>query len=75
MDVFGLWGKQKEKQKLPKAEHLRVGQFLFNAIYDFSPKMANLVRNTSNDPYYADSIKDVRFGNCLRFLHENWHRT
>lgn len=36
--------------------HLRLGQCLFNLLYDEHPDLANSVRNTENDPFYNDEI-------------------
>lgn len=40
--------------------HLRIGQILFNNLYESNPELANSVRGTSADPFYASDINDKR---------------
>lgn len=39
----------------------RLGQAYFNALLMIYPEIAELVRGTDADPFYADSVKDPRF--------------
>jgi len=40
--------------------HLRIGQCLFNILHEQNPELANFVRGTINDPFYASVYTDTR---------------
>lgn len=40
--------------------HIRIGQALFNVLYENYPELADLVRNTDADPFNANSYSDLR---------------
>jgi len=51
---------------------LRIGQVLFNALYVVRPDLAEEIRATILDPFFADSWEDERIKNFLVFVENNW---
>lgn len=47
--------------------HQRWGQFLFNALHDYDPSLANEIRGTENDPFYVDHVYEF-----CRYVSNNW---
>ena len=45
-----------------------VGQCYFNALEEINPEVANALRGTEADTFYASSLKDKRMENFLKFL-------
>lgn len=54
-----------------KKPDIRVGQYLFNYLYQINPDLADLIRGTENDPFYLDN--DDRISKFWKFVEENWH--
>jgi hypothetical protein len=38
----------------------RLGQLLFNSLYEVKPRLANLIRGTRYDPYYWSMLRDKK---------------
>jgi len=56
---------QKEKPR-----NWRYGQFLFNTLYDMYPEVANEIRGTDKDPFYADKATDERVQKFFKYLYK-----
>ena len=50
---------------------LRVGQAMFNHLYDVDPEFADSLRGSDIDPFYADDYEDERVQGFLRAIAEN----
>lgn len=52
----------------------RLGQAMFNHLFEIRPKLANAVRGTDNDPFYSASTYEHRLMTNFRcFISENWY--
>ena len=51
-----------------KSGNQRLGQYLFNFLYDHNPVLADAIRATDNDPFY----EDTKIGAFAAYLKENW---
>jgi len=40
--------------------YLRIGQAMFNILYDKNPILADSLRGTDKDPFHARSLSDLR---------------
>ena len=49
----------------------RWGQALFNSYHEIAPDLANQIRGTDKDPFYASGKKDESVFKFFEFLHEN----
>jgi phage tail tape-measure protein len=47
----------------------RLGQAYFNVLYAAEPELADMVRATDADPFYADSLKDERVEKFFDEIH------
>lgn len=50
----------------------RYGQALFNHLEEVRPDLANKVRTTVYDPFYAHTVKDKRVVQFDNFLEKSW---
>ena len=50
----------------------RFGQAAFNVLAEVRPDLAEQVRGTQRDPFYARDASDPRLGRFAAFLAENW---
>lgn len=48
--------------------HLRVGQIIFNALYDVDPELARKINGTNLDPFHDDN----KVGDCIGFVLREW---
>ena len=44
------------KEQIKTYPYLRLGQQLFNNLYDINPELANNIRGTKYDPFYNDDV-------------------
>lgn len=63
-EVLEMAGKSRGK--------LRTGQVLFNHLYEVRQDLADQIRGTDCDPFYAEDTLDQRFVRALEFLDQNW---
>lgn len=56
------WEQLKAEAFLQTTEHpeLRIGQCLFNILFEINSELADSVRATDKDPFYASSLLDKR---------------
>lgn len=47
---------------------LRIGQALFNTLHANNPELADEIRGTVNDPFFAEKMDDIRVKNFLIFI-------
>lgn len=59
------WKELKEKafQMTWDNPHLRIGQCLFNILYETRPDLCEMVRGTENDPFYSEGYCSERVVN------------
>lgn len=50
----------------------RIGQAYFNTLVEARPDLAEKVRGTNLDPFYADNAMDACFVRFIYFVAENW---
>lgn len=50
----------------------RIGQSYFNTLNMDRPDLANRVRGSLNDPFYAEFPTDPRISRFIDFIAENW---
>lgn len=50
----------------------RLGQALFNHLDDVRPDLADAIRGTDNDPFYAESFTDPRYDAAIQFIERMW---
>lgn len=46
----------------------RIGQTLFNTLYELRPELADNIRSTEYDPYYSDSFDSATVKRFLEHL-------
>lgn len=55
----------------------RLGQSLFNVLAEQRPELAEKVRGTTSDPFYADhfdqTLRVERYANFLLFVEKEWN--
>jgi len=49
---------------------LRIGQAMFNRLYDVDPEFADSLRGSDVDPFYADDYEDERVQGFLKAIEE-----
>ena len=52
------------------SRHLRIGQAMFNRLYDVDPEFADSLRGSDVDPFYADDYEDERVQGFLKAIEE-----
>ena len=59
------WNDLREKcfSMIKTYPNLRIGQCLFNILHEQNPELADSVRGTVNDPFYASGYTDTRVRN------------
>jgi hypothetical protein len=50
----------------------RFGQSLFNTLEEINPILADKVRGTNNDPFYASLPQDIKVKHFIKFIEKNW---
>lgn len=55
-----------------RTQRWRVGQALFNNLLDVRPDLAEQIRGTDKDPFYAESSMEPRYNAAIKFVEENW---
>ena len=50
----------------------RFGQSLFNICAQMKPHLAEIVRGTQDDPFYATEVNDPRVRRFLEYITNNW---
>lgn len=58
------------KNEIKNNPRIRYGQALFNTLYKMMPELADSVRGTSNDPFYASNENDKRIINFFKAISE-----
>lgn len=55
-----------------KYQPTRIGQTLFNTLYDIRPDISETVRATPNDPFFSDSVHDPRYMAAVKVIEMMW---
>lgn len=50
--------------------YYRIGQSLFNTLYEINPILAEEIRGTNKDPYHCDNWDDIRVTKFLLILNK-----
>jgi|GEM_PF-5597506 len=70
MKNFEEWLAEEVNKELEPDQ--RIGQQLFNNLGEERPDLAEKVRGSEVDPFYADRFLDARVANFCDFLAKNW---
>lgn len=62
------------REQNSKGGKIRYGQGMFNHLYSVRPELADAVRATDADPFYASSPTDPRFDKFVDFIEKNWYK-
>jgi len=57
-------------KEVEENKHLRLGQVLFNKLYEIRPDLSEKIRATNIDPFYCTSENDIT--EFIEFLETNW---
>lgn len=58
--------------KLSLDRKWRLGQALFNHLATVRQDLAEEIRGTENDPFYAESFTDPRYDVAIKFIERRW---
>ena len=50
----------------------RIGQALFNKLWELRPDLSEQIRGTDKDPFHAVSPTDPRYDAAIKFIEANW---
>jgi hypothetical protein len=50
----------------------RRGQALFNTLHEHRPELANRIRATPTDPFYATGLSDPKYISAIEYIAKNW---
>jgi hypothetical protein len=59
-------------RKTAAAYNWRIGQALFNVLFDVRPDISEKLRGTRNDPFFSDTIEDKRYQAALVVIEQMW---
>jgi hypothetical protein len=65
---FGVWTTARHYQ-------WRIGQALFNNLAELRPELAEHIRGSAIDPFYASIPTDERYDGAIKYIEANWFNT
>lgn len=59
-------------RKTASAYNWRIGQALFNVLFDVRPDISEAIRATGNDPFFSETVEDKRYQAALEVIEQMW---
>lgn len=63
---------ERVQQTAKNLPNWRVGQCLFNELYNVAPDISERIRATQADPFHSDSVHDVSYMRAIAVIEALW---